>query len=91
MTAIFRRTVSLVLNAELCIDAHLIAEKRLQAEHSLMIGDRKHDLIGAHRNGLQAVGVGYGFGSHAELMAELPAYYYYYYYATLPALRAAFS
>ena len=52
-----------------------------------MIGDRKHDLIGAHSNGLQAVGVGYGFGSHAELMAQSPAYYY----ATLPALRAAFG
>jgi len=67
--------------------AHLIAEERLDPEHTLMIGDRKHDLIGAHRNGLQAVGVGYGFGSHAELMAESPAYYY----ATLPALRAAFN
>ena len=52
-----------------------------------MIGDRKQDLIGAHRNGLQAAAVGYGFGSHAELMAETPANCH----ATLSALRAAFS
>ncbi len=67
--------------------AHLIAEERLDKTDTLMIGDRKHDLIGAHANGLQGVAVGYGFGSHAELMAESPAYYY----ATLPELRAAFA
>ena len=67
--------------------AHLIAEERLEAAQTLMIGDRKHDLIGARENGLQAAAVGYGFGSHAELMAESPAYYY----ATLAQLRDAFS
>ncbi|MBA1275766.1 HAD family hydrolase [Stutzerimonas azotifigens] len=67
--------------------AHLLAEERLDATDALMIGDRKHDLIGARANGLQAAAVGYGFGSHAELMAESPAYYY----ATLPELRAAFA
>lgn len=67
--------------------AHLLAEEGLVPERTLMVGDRKHDLIGARSNGLQAAAVGYGFGSHAELMAESPAYYY----ATLPALRAAFS
>ncbi|HCJ29115.1 MAG TPA: HAD family hydrolase [Pseudomonas sp.] len=66
---------------------HLLAEERLEPAQTLMIGDRKHDLIGAHRNGLQAAAVGYGFGSHAELMAESPAYHY----ATLAALRAAFN
>jgi phosphoglycolate phosphatase len=67
--------------------AHLLEQERLDAEHTLMIGDRKHDLIGARANGLQAVAVGYGFGSHAELMAESPAYYY----ATLQELRTAFA
>ncbi|WP_434457384.1 HAD family hydrolase [Stutzerimonas urumqiensis] len=67
--------------------AHLIAEERLEPAQTLMIGDRKHDLIGARANGLAAVAVGYGFGSHAELMAESPAYHY----ATLAELRAAFG
>ncbi|MCQ4312178.1 HAD family hydrolase [Pseudomonas stutzeri] len=67
--------------------AHLLKEEKLEAGHTLMIGDRKHDLIGARENGLQAAAVGYGFGSHAELMAESPAYYY----ATLQELRTAFA
>ncbi|MNJ69092.1 5'-nucleotidase [compost metagenome] len=51
-----------------------------------MIGDRKHDLIGARSNGLEAVAVGYGFGSHEELTAEQPAYHF----ATLSEMHQAF-
>ncbi len=32
-----------------------------------MIGDRKHDLIGAIANGMRPVGVSYGYGSVDEL------------------------
>jgi phosphoglycolate phosphatase len=32
-----------------------------------MIGDRKHDMIGARNNGLRSIGVLYGYGSAAEL------------------------
>lgn len=67
--------------------AHLLAEEQLETAQTLMIGDRKHDLIGARENGLQAVAVGYGFGSHTELMAESPDYYF----ATLAELRQAFA
>ena len=35
----------------------------------LMIGDRKHDLIGALANGMQPIGVSYGYGSEDELNA----------------------
>lgn len=35
----------------------------------LMIGDRKHDIIGAHECGMRAIGVLFGFGSRAELEA----------------------
>jgi phosphoglycolate phosphatase len=51
-----------------------------------MIGDRKHDLIGARSNGVQAVAVGYGFGSREELLGEAPAFYF----ETLEALHGAF-
>lgn len=34
-----------------------------------MIGDRKHDLIGAIANDIRPVGVSYGYGSHDELSA----------------------
>lgn len=66
---------------------HLLAEEALDPAHTLMIGDRKHDLIGARSNGLEAVAVGYGFGSHEELTAEQPAYHF----ATLAQLHQAFQ
>ena len=41
---------------------------------TVMIGDRAVDLTAAHRNGLHACGVRWGFGSLAELEAEKPRY-----------------
>jgi phosphoglycolate phosphatase len=45
----------------------------LAAEHfdvlPYMVGDRRHDVEGAHANGLKAVGVLWGYGSKAELEA----------------------
>jgi phosphoglycolate phosphatase len=35
----------------------------------VMVGDREHDIIGALANGLASIGVTYGAGSHAELLA----------------------
>ena len=34
---------------------------------TIMIGDRKHDIEGAHKVGIKAIGVTYGFGSREEL------------------------
>lgn len=36
---------------------------------SLMIGDRSHDVLGAKANGMDAIGVTYGYGSAEELHA----------------------
>lgn len=36
-------------------------------ENSWMIGDRKHDMLGAETNGVAAIGVLWGFGSRQEL------------------------
>lgn len=66
--------------------AHLLEQEQLEPAQTLMIGDRKHDLIGARRNGLDAAAVGYGFGSFEELSAEQPAYHF----ATLSELHRAF-
>ena len=35
--------------------------------HCIMAGDRKHDIVGAKKNGLKSVGVLYGYGSRKEL------------------------
>ena len=34
-----------------------------------MVGDRKYDILGAHANGMQAVGVLFGYGTKDELDA----------------------
>ncbi|HEX8834474.1 MAG TPA: HAD hydrolase-like protein, partial [Abditibacteriaceae bacterium] len=41
-------------------------------EESIMIGDRAVDIIAAHRNGLQAGGVLWGYGSESELKNQNP-------------------
>lgn len=40
---------------------------QITAENTLMIGDRKFDVEGAHQCGLPAVGILYGYGSYAEM------------------------
>jgi phosphoglycolate phosphatase len=47
--------------------AHLLETEGIQASDACMIGDRKHDVLAAHRNGLLAIGALWGFGGEAEL------------------------
>lgn len=51
-----------------------LVAKGLVSTSSIMVGDRDVDMIAAHRNGLQAAGVLWGFGSLAELEKEQPHY-----------------
>lgn len=37
------------------------------SDQCIMIGDRKHDIIGAQKNNIKCIGVTYGFGSEEEL------------------------
>ena len=39
----------------------------LKKENVIMVGDREHDILGAKANGLEAIGVLYGYGSREEL------------------------
>jgi phosphoglycolate phosphatase len=47
---------------------HVLSAERFR-ERPWMIGDRRHDVEGAHANGIPAVGVLWGYGSRAELQA----------------------
>jgi phosphoglycolate phosphatase len=47
--------------------AHVLATERLAPSTTTMVGDRKHDILGAKANGIKAVGVAYGYGGRAEL------------------------
>ena len=41
-----------------------------EKDSAVMIGDREHDVLGARREGLDCIGVLYGFGSREELLGE---------------------
>lgn len=50
------------------IIAHILhTNEELNREGIVMIGDRKHDIIGANHNGIASIGVLYGYGSETEL------------------------
>lgn len=52
--------------------AHILEVEKLSAGETVMIGDRKHDLIGANANGVSGIGVLWGYGSREELLEEQP-------------------
>lgn len=49
--------------------AHVLRSHGVNADRAIMIGDREHDIIGARKNGLRNIGVLYGYGDAAELLA----------------------
>ena len=44
----------------------------VRPERVVMVGDRMHDVHGARANGIDAIGVTWGYGSHEELEAAAP-------------------
>jgi phosphoglycolate phosphatase len=46
----------------------LLERRELRAEETIMVGDRKHDVIAAKRNGVMSLGVTYGYGTKDELV-----------------------
>ena len=56
------------------IISYLLATCGLQSSDSIMIGDRKHDIIGAKNNSMRTIGVTYGYGSLEELLSYQPDY-----------------
>ncbi|RAV05628.1 HAD family hydrolase [Paenibacillus sp. YN15] len=57
------------------IIAHILEQHQLAPHTTVMIGDRKFDIIGAQANGVDSIAVGYGYGSETELMAAQPTHY----------------
>ncbi|MGF1521989.1 MAG: HAD family hydrolase [Leptolyngbyaceae cyanobacterium] len=47
--------------------AHVLQTERIHPTEAVMVGDRRHDMLGAQQNGIPAVGVTWGFGSEQEL------------------------
>ena len=48
---------------------HVLQQENLEPGHTLMIGDREHDMLGAKANDVSAAGATWGYGTPAELTA----------------------
>ena len=46
--------------------AHILSEQKIAASR-LMVGDRRHDIVGAHAVGMRSLGVLWGYGNRDEL------------------------
>lgn len=46
---------------------YTIKKHLLKTEETIMIGDRKYDILGAKNHNMKSIGVLYGYGSHEEL------------------------
>ncbi len=47
--------------------AGLLASERIDAARSVMVGDRRYDITGAHANAMRAIGALWGYGGREEL------------------------
>ncbi len=47
--------------------AEILAVEKLDAGSCVMIGDREQDILAARANGVESIGVLWGFGTRAEL------------------------
>jgi len=56
------------------IISHIVSTENLNVKESIMIGDRKHDIIGANNNLLKSIWVSYGYGSFDEIESYNPNY-----------------
>jgi phosphoglycolate phosphatase len=48
----------------------LLSAHALDAGRTVMVGDRRHDIAGARKNGIASIAVGYGYGDAEELEAS---------------------
>lgn len=55
------------LDQKSALIAHVLRHHGLRAEHCMMVGDRRHDVLGGRANGLATVGVLWGYGDRDEL------------------------
>ncbi|MEA2666754.1 MAG: phosphoglycolate phosphatase [Candidatus Eremiobacteraeota bacterium] len=73
LAGFFRKVYGSELDGTRTDKAHLIAwlleRERLDASTTVMVGDRKHDALGARANGVTPYGALWGYGSEEELRA----------------------
>ncbi len=50
--------------------SHILQKEMITSSDTIMIGDRKHDIVGAKKNGVCSIGVLWGYGTKNELEAS---------------------
>jgi phosphoglycolate phosphatase len=56
------------LSAKSELIGHVLRLESLDPNHTVMVGDREYDVIGAKQNALESIGVLWGFGDRQELV-----------------------
>jgi len=56
------------------IIGHVLNRYQIDSAHAVMIGDKEHDIKGAHAHSLQSIACSYGYGTEEELLASHPHY-----------------
>ncbi len=56
------------------IIAHVLNSELIKGKKVLMVGDTEFDIIGAHKNNVDALWVSYGFGTKEAALSENPEY-----------------
>jgi phosphoglycolate phosphatase len=49
---------------------YILKQEKLDPENVYMIGDRRHDVIGAKKNKVESIGVTWGYGGREELLSS---------------------
>lgn len=65
-TGIYGATLAGSLKNKGDVIAHCIKQEKLNIQDCMMVGDRQHDIVGAHQNQIPCIGVLYGYGSLEE-------------------------
>lgn len=55
--------------------SYILKKYNFNLQNTIMVGDRKHDIIGAKNNGINSIGVGYGYGTAEELTSNGANFY----------------
>lgn len=65
-TGIYGATLDGSLKNKGDVIVHCIKQEQLNIQDCMMVGDRQHDIVGAHQNQIPCIGVLYGYGSLEE-------------------------
>ena len=61
-------------NKKSAVIKYALEKLSINPKECIMVGDHKHDIGGAHENGMKAIAVTYGYGERRELTQQNPEY-----------------